>query len=100
MGRHRSLKGEGLAPFGGYEAQNAQLGVLMHGDTLRAASRPEDSRGGRQPQQRDEGRRCEAMARALAQGALRLGGALAFQQASLSRHYAGRAVALGVGGVR
>lgn len=46
------------------------------------------------PAQLNEAQRCEGVARRHALAALCLGGALALQEAALSRHYSGRAVSL------
>lgn len=67
---------------------------------LRLATQDKISADGARTQADGEARRCEGLARNCALAALGLRGSLAFQQASLSRHYAARSVALATGVVR
>ena len=60
--------------------------------------RSETSPNSHPVQRQTEARQCESIARRHALAALGLCGALALQQAALSRHYARRSVALMIGG--
>lgn len=64
---------------------------------LRLATQANDNRKAPRLQDHAEAERCEGLALLAAKAALGLNGGLAFQQASLARHYAGRAVSLMTG---
>lgn len=64
---------------------------------LRLATQANDNRKAPRLQDHAEAERCEGLALLAAKAALGLNGGLAFQQASLARHYAGRALSLMTG---
>lgn len=79
------------------KTEGLQVGLRLEGlriALLGGSEHVEDSPNATAPQ---AARVCEAEAREHARRALALPGALAFQGAALSRHYAGRALALMIG---
>lgn len=78
--------------------ERAALGKAAPSNRVRLATQNEPTRSVAGDQ--GEAERCALIARRHALAAVCLGGALALQEAALSRHYAGRSAALMIGGVR
>lgn len=85
-------------PSPGLNGEGAAFGKATPSQSVRLATRTQGNPTSGSAQ--DEARACEGIARRHALAALCLGGAMALQEAALSRHYAGRSAALMIGGAQ